>query len=305
MENGEIDYNELFGVQPDAGGEGAGEGTDPGQTGDGEGEADKGGADHGEQEPGAGKEITGNGEPTGGQADTGSQPLPGGTGYRAAPGKPGTADDGAFMESVIKGLGITDPYSGKPITTKAEYDAYRERIYRERRDFILSKTNMTEEELDEFARNLPEVRRAAEESAKAKALMESERRRQSMERLNAEIKKISAMDPSVKSIADLTGGDDFNQLLELVKRGYDLSDAWKLANFDKLQGKAQAASRQAAINSGAGRAGFKPTQPKGEGGDNVPVPPDVLEMYRGINPGATDAEIRAEYNKYLKQRKEK
>ena len=297
-ENEEINYNELFGLEEtpeDGAPEDPGEGTvEP------EGDAGTEPEDAGEQ----GKPEAGAGVPGAGNATEPARGIPGPKG-EPGPVGPGGEPDKAAMESVIRSLGIMDPYSGKTITTREEYDAYRDRIYQERRSFIREKTGMSDAEMDDFIRNLPEVRRANEEGAKARELMENERRRQAKERVDAEVRKIAAMDPDVKSIADLTAGESYPQLLELVKRGYALSDALKLANFDKLQGRAQAASRQAAINSGAGRAGFQATQAKGQGDDTVPVPKDVLELYRGINPGATDAEIRADYNRYLKNSKTK
>lgn len=307
----EIDYNQIFGLD-----EGSGDGgttPPPENTGDGQGTADKhqdtsGNAGGAGNQPGAGSQPgkeTGTGTDAGGEKGSASV-LVGDPGHRGARGVPsaGNADrNGADMESVLKGLGITDPYTGKPITTKAEYDAYRDRVYQERRSFILERTGMSEAEVDEFISTVPQVRKANEDGAKARELMERERQRYALERVDAEVRKISTMDPSVKSIADLTAGENYPKMLELVKRGYELSDAWKLANFDKLQGAAQAASRQAAINSGAGRAGFQVTRGQGAGNDTVSVPGDVLEMYREINPDATDEEIRADYNKYLRNSK--
>ncbi len=309
----EINYNQIFGL--DEGSGNAGDGQPPESSGGGQNANARGGSvENGDNPGGAGKPAstdTGSGEAGKGNNAGGENektpPKVDVTGNHGANGNAGRGnagrDEGALSDSVIRGLGITDPYTGKPVTTKAEYDAYRERVYQERRSFLRERTGMSDTEIDDFISMDPKVRRAAEDGERAREIMESERQRHARERVDAEVRKISAMDPGVKSIADLTSGEKYPEMLELVKRGYDLSDAWKLANFDRLQGMAQAASRQAAINSGAGRSGFQVTRSQGAGNDTVSVPKDVLEMYRALNPEMTDAEIRADYNKFAKMNK--
>ena len=53
--------------------------------------------------------------------------------------------------------GLRNPYTGQLITSKAEYDAYRERFERERREQVLKQTGMTQEEFQRFVQELPEV----------------------------------------------------------------------------------------------------------------------------------------------------
>jgi hypothetical protein len=80
-----------------------------------------------------------------------------------------------------------------------------------------------------------------------------------------------------------------------VKRGNTLADAYRLANFEALTSSTAAATRQAAINSMQGKQHMGQTKERGTGA--VSVPADVKEMYRALNPGATDAEIQAHYNR--------
>ena len=93
----------------------------------------------------------------------------------------------------------------------------------------------------------------------------------------------------------------YPRFYELVKKGLDLVDAYKLANIDNLtQGMAQA-SRQAALNSARSKDHLSPTATRGAGA--VTVPSDELALYRELNPGMSEAEIQKHYNRYLKEKR--
>ena len=57
---------------------------------------------------------------------------------------------------------MTNPYTKKPITSKAEYEEYRERFEEEKKSHLLRKSGMSDEEFNQFVQNLPEVREARE-----------------------------------------------------------------------------------------------------------------------------------------------
>ncbi len=304
----ENDYNELFGLKP----KGGGENTEPeeGQAAPAERGSAMSGGEPSANEPGPGEtggsrddEGTESGSSEGGKDGRKPEQKDKLTARHTDEKRRAVADDETYLDGAIRSLGIVDPYTNKPITTRAQYDAYNERAYKERRQRILDRSGMTEEELDEFIAALPEVRKAREDSGRAEALIRREREREARARVDAEVAKIAAMDPSVKSIADLTTGENYDKLLSYVKRGYELSDAWTLANFGRLREMAQASARQAAHNSQEGRAGMERSRQRGQGDNSVPVPKDVKELYQTLNPGASDEEIRKYYNDYMKGRK--
>lgn len=212
-------------------------------------------------------------------------------------------DGAAYLDNVIRGLGITDPYTGKAVTTKAEYDAYRQRAYDERREAVKRRSGLTDADLDEFINSTPAVQRAMADAAAARDMITRQRQAEAKRRIDEEVAKISAMDPGVKTLADLTDKPYSGRLTQLVKRGYDLADAYVVANQEALRRQSAEASRQAAYNAQQGKAGMTATKQTGQGGETLPVPKDVLEMYRALNPEMTNAEIRDDYNKYLRGRK--
>lgn len=234
----------------------------------------------------------------------GTEDVPGRSGM-VRPGNGGERDElrrgEAYLDNAIRSLGIKDPYTGKDITTKAEYDAYQRRLSDERMENIRRKAGLTEDEFNEFVSNLPEVRKAKEDSRRLGEMIRRQRETEARAKVDAELAKIRAMDPTVKTLADLTTQENYQELYGYVKRGYDISDAWRLANFDKLRRSSAEASRQAALNAQNGKSGMVRTKQAGEGNDSVPVPEGVAEIYRGLMPDLSAADMRADYNKYLKR----
>lgn len=295
----EINYNDLYGLEPETdvtatGPEGSGEPEEPA------GDAPETGRAEPEQAPEK------NGVPAQKVEPTVPPPPAEGAvrenGQRVPANPPGN-DLGRDVDDLIRRMGIMDPYTGKPVTTKAEYDAYRQRAYDERREAIKRRSGLTDAEIDEFINTTPSVQKAMADAAAARSMMERQRREDAKRRIDAEVAKITAMDPEVKTLADLTGKAYSAKLTELVRRGYDISDAYVVANYQELRRRSADASRQAAYNAQAGKAGMTATKPSGQGDDTVPVPKDVLEMYRAMNPEMSDAEIREDYNRYRKSTK--
>lgn len=203
------------------------------------------------------------------------------------------------VDEAFKNSGLTNPYTKKPITTKAEYEEYKQRFDAEKKARVLKKSGMTDDEFNEFVASLPEVREAKEKSAQAEAAQKQAQEAQAKLRVDEQLKEISALDPTIKELGDIAKMPTYARFYELVKKGNSLTDAFKLANLDKLTQTAAQASKQAAVNAAAGKGHMTRTATRGAGA--VSVPQDVREEYLAFNPGATDAEIAQHYNKYIKK----
>lgn len=203
------------------------------------------------------------------------------------------------LDEAFKNSGLINPYTGTPITSKAEYDAYMARLASEKKDRILKKSGMTDEEWGQFVEGLPQVREAKQARAAAEAAAEQARQQQARLKVDEELKEIGALDPSIKELKDIAKLETYPKFYELVKKGNSLVDAFKLANYDALTSSTAAASRQAAINAAQSKRHLSQTAQRGAGA--VTVPSEVKEAYRAFNPGATEAEIQQHYNKYLKK----
>lgn len=205
------------------------------------------------------------------------------------------------IDEAFRNSGLTNPYTKKPITSKAEYDEYRARLEADRKARLLKKSGMSDDEFQEFVQGLPEVKWAKEAQEVAETAARQAREQQAKLKVEEQLKEISALDPSIQELKDLAKMETYPKFYELVKRGNTLTDAFKLANYEALTGRAAAASRQAAINSAQGKQHLSPTTQRGAGA--VSVPADVKAEYLAFNPDATDAEIQQHYNRYVKNHK--
>ena len=186
------------------------------------------------------------------------------------------------IDEAFRNSGLVNPYTKKPITSKAEYDEYRQRFDAERKARVLKKSGMSDEEFDAFVNDLQE---ANEAQAKVK--------------VDEQLKEIGKLNPNIRELKDLAAMETYPKFYELVKKGNTLVDAYRLANFEALTSSAAAATRQAALNNLQGKQHMGQTKERGAGAMSVPA--EVKEMYRALNPGATDAEIQAHYNRSHKK----
>lgn len=309
--NRDIDYAAVFGV--DKGEEGQeiadpAEATDGGAEGEEEQEiADPAGMDESGEETGDGEGTETDAED--GEGNTGIQSKAERARFAAARRKAEAERDAAVkaareeaqrqIDAAVSSLGIENPYTGKPVRTKEEYDQYVAAVQTERRNQLLKRSGMSEAEYKEFVDGLPEVQaaRAAKEQADAVAREAAEA--SARQKVEEQLAQIRAMDPSVKSLADLAKTENYPKVYEMVKKGYDLADAYKLANFDRVQRSTADSSRQAAMNAAAGKAHMSSTSSRGVGA--VSVPSDVADMYRVFDPDISDAEIQKHYARYAKK----
>lgn len=204
------------------------------------------------------------------------------------------------VDEFIRQSGMTDPYTGKPITTKAEYDAYRQRFESERKAEVMRKSGMSDEQFRQFVQALPEVREAQQAKQAAEDAARQAREQQARVRVDEQIREIAKLDPSITKLEDLQRMESYPRFYELVKKGNTLVDAFWLANREQLQQSTAEASRQAARNSAQSKQHMATTTSRGAG--SVPVPAEVKAAYRELNPNATDAEISKHYNAYLRRK---
>ena len=119
--------------------------------------------------------------------------------------------------------------------------------------------------------------------------------------MDQELAEIHRLDPSVETLEDIMGMDTRDAFVAAVRRGNSFLDAFRLANFDRLQESRRQETAQRAAQAERNRTRSKEhmtaTGTRGEG--SVAVPAETLELYRQLMPKATDAEISAHYNKTL------
>jgi hypothetical protein len=207
------------------------------------------------------------------------------------------------VDNLFAQIGLHNPYTNSPIRSLEEYQAYRKQHDQTKKAEFLQATGMNEQQYGEFIANLPEVReaRAAMEMARNAERQAADAKSRNV--VDEQVRQITAYDDNIKSMSDLTKDASYPKVYELVKKGYSLVDAYKLANFEKLTGKASEAARQRVINEQAGKEHLVQTSQRGTGIDMVPA--DVKEQYRMMMPELSDAEIAKEYARHINQTRKK
>lgn len=300
-----IDYDALFGI--DTGAEEQETAEPAGDTTETEGaeeqEVAEPAGETGEEEP-SGEETQGDEEESGGQSKEENAR------YAAARRKAEAERDAEIqrvreeakqaMDDFYANSGLLNPYTGQPIKTKEEYDAYRKQFADEQKQSFMRKSGMDEEAYGKFVEGLPEVQQAKEIRAEAEREKLEAQKAAADAKIAEQLREIGTLDPSVKSLEDLSKMPTYSRLYELVRdNGLNLVDAFKLANMESLTQGAAAGARQAALNSIQGKQHMERTRQRGTGA--VSVPADVMEEYRKFLPNATDEEFRAHYAKQHKK----
>ena len=205
----------------------------------------------------------------------------------------------AEVDKVFADMGLKDPYTGKVIATKAEYEAFKARRDSETITKELGKAGISQEAINAIIASHPDVQKAQKAVADFEAAQRNTQEQAARVRLDEQIKEISALDPAVKTAADLAALPEYGKIREYVQKGISIVEAYKLTNMDKLTDKKTAAATQSAINKVASKGHLTPSASRGSG--DAPVPKKVIEQYRMLNPGMTDKEIRADYAKFSKK----
>lgn len=136
---------------------------------------------------------------------------------------------------------------------------------------------------DALAREREKVRRERDEAA-------------AKETIEAELREIHRLDPSVSTAEDLLKMPSAREFYEYVRRGNTFLDAFYLANRSRLTAAAAETARQQAMNASRSKdhlhpAGFS----RGAGADSVPA--EEMRYFKLLNPNASEAEIQKYYNR--------
>ena len=187
--------------------------------------------------------------------------------------------------------GKIDPYTQRPITSEADYYAYKKAYEQELMQQQMKTAGLSPDVINNIIDNHPVVKQAQEVIKQAEVTTAAAKKAQAQEGIANELKLISALDPSIKTLEDLTTMENADKYFDVVRRGgLSLSEAFKLINFDNLTSRKTAAAKQAAINQVAGKGHLKPTSSRGAGG--VSVPSETMNIYRELFPKMSDADFQ-------------
>ena len=177
----------------------------------------------------------------------------------------------------IKRAGIVNSETGKPITTLSELD-----------EFIRTQSD---ERLENGNANAEDVRRLIrEEINRTQAPQTAQPSPEEKKMVDQQLAQIRQMDPAMTDLDAILASEAGEQFRHYVGMGLDFIEAYTLAAKDRLAG----ISANRAGAKGSGKDHLQSLSSRGQGA--LDVPPDEMALFRELNPGASDAEIRAFYN---------
>ena len=211
----------------------------------------------------------------------------------------------AALTALFTQAGMKNTFTGELITTMEQFTAWQKQFRDAQLQQELSEGKLTVDRLNELVADNPIVKQAQQvlqQSGPAQTpQQDAAQQAADNARIQQEIAEIGRLDPSVKNLGDILNGPKGKEFYEYVNKGYSFLDSYRLSNFERLTtAKAQAARQQAVMND-RGKDHMRGTNGiRGTGA--LSVPNADMAMFRAFNPNATEAEIQAYYNKYMKGR---
>ena len=208
------------------------------------------------------------------------------------------AEHDAELDKAISALGLENPYTGKPVTNRAELEAYKKQHSEETRKQMQERAEeagLSEEEIQNLVKSHPDYQQAMQIVSEAKAAKEAAEQVKAKNTLEAAIKEVHELDPSISSFEDLRQHESWSEVENRVRRGYTFADAFYFANRNAIEQRKMAAMEQQIRNSMNGKGHLDSSSPKGDGG--ITVPSDVIRDLKAWDPSMTDDEIRSWYAK--------
>lgn len=204
----------------------------------------------------------------------------------------------ADAEVARRCAGKTNPLTGKPITTQKEYWEAIDAQNQMRRDaaFKQAVKGLSPQDaaaLEQVLKNDPEKQRMQRQIDEMKAVQD---RDLAMQALNADVAEIGKLDPNIKSIDDVLKLPNVNAMIDKVRRGYSLVDAYRLLNYDSSMKASQNAGKQAARNEVRGKTHLAAHGGGSNGNGGKTIPASMLPSLKEQFPGKSIEELTKLYN---------
>lgn len=195
------------------------------------------------------------------------------------------------FKSMFKGH--KNPETGKEIESAEDYIEAMNAQNRLRAMREIEDAGIDRDVLEKAIASSPEV-------IEAREILQRTRQNEGQRILNEQMEKIRKIDPSIKSLEDITKKDGFTEWDKLVRSGVSLEHAYKAVFFDELTSGKAASARQAAINAAKGKSHLEPTGGNVQSTGEIEVPRDVMRTLREMFPDDSADKLRERYIKTLR-----
>ncbi len=202
-------------------------------------------------------------------------------------------------DAFFKRANLKNTLTGAPISSLEEFQKWEADFKAAKLERDLKAGKLTPEALDDAIRSNPTVQQMQADAEQRKAEAEKAAAAESKAKIDAEIAEIHKLDPSINTTADLLKMPNAKEFYGYVQKGNSFIDAYYLANRARIEEQTAEAAKQQAMNAARSKDHLNATG-TARGVGAVTVPADELELFKILNPGATEAEIQAYYNKSKK-----
>ena len=200
------------------------------------------------------------------------------------------------VNSEVKRLfgNVKNPTTGAPIESFDDYIKAVEEQQRLVREQEMRSKGIDPKIIDEMIQASPVIRQANQ-------IMQDSLKNEAAQKLAADLKAVSEIDPSIKSEADIVNLETYPQILDFVtNHGLSLPEAYKLANYDSISSKKAEAAKQAAVNQAKGKSHMEQSGNGASTSENeVDIPQSEISTWREYYPGLSDAELKKKYNRTI------
>ena len=185
---------------------------------------------------------------------------------------------------------IVNPVTGKNIESYTDYIQAVEYQRKEATNKMLQEKGIEPSVIERLINESPTMRQAQQ-------ILEENKKAEASRQLEADLKVLSAIEPSIKSIDDVANHPSYDKVLGYVQNGLGLADAFKLANFDSLASKKSEAVKQAAVNQAKSKNHMETTNGVAVASETLaPIPPGVLSKWRSAYPELSMEQLTKKYN---------
>lgn len=190
--------------------------------------------------------------------------------------------------------GLTNPETGQPIRTPAEYLEALDAQDRLQAKEEMQQAGIDPSVIDRAIANSPIVR-------EAQAAMDQLNQIQSQRMIEEDIRTVIQFDPSVNNEQDILSQENFGEVMDYVTShpGMRFAEAYKLVNFDRLASQRATAAKQQTINQAKSKGHLSAPAGLSNDDNSVDIPPEKLEMWRDFFPDKSPKELREMYNKSI------
>ena len=197
--------------------------------------------------------------------------------------------------------GQTNPYTGQPIRSEADYRAWQAEKQRRDSEEQLRAAGIDPATIQGAVDRQVQPLRQELEMARLATMRERARRAQDAAQvtIRQQLDLIARLDPSVKSMEDIAAMPTAEAFRGYVAKGLGLEEAFYMANRKAIEERKLTAARAAGVSAAASKGHLAPLGGGGQA-ETVEVPAEQRALYRELMPEATDAEILAAYKQYLK-----